>query len=807
MDALIKDIRYGMRSLFRRPASTTLAVVALALGIGANTAIFSVVNSVLLRPLPFAEPEHVVSVWERGIRAGVDRNELAPANFIDLRAQNEVFSGLGAFAEKSFNLSGSREPERLDGLLVSANVLSLLGVQPAIGRTFSPEEDQPGQDQVVVLSHRLWQRRFDREPTIVGQKITLDAQPFTVIGVMPEGFFFPARETELWTPLAMGPDEAAGRGDHYLRAVARLKTGITPAAATAHLQTLGKRLEAEYPRTNEGLTFFASSFHDDYIGDIRTPLFIMLAAVATVLLIACSNVANLLLARVASRRKEISVRVALGATRWSIVRQFLVESLLLGLLGGTLGVLVCVWGVSALSKLLPQTLSQIRAVSIDGRVLVFSLVATLFTTLVFGLLPALQASRTQPTDTIKEGGPVISGWCSSRTRRALLVTQVALAVVLLVGAGLLIRSFARLLNVDPGFKTENLLTMRTVLPFPKYRSPETRRTFYDEVLRRVHEIPQVESAGIISFLPLSFSGINFSFSIEGQTQPSDANLPMALYRVVSPDYFRTMGLSVQGRSFDAHDNSNAPAVIVINRRIANQFWPGSDPIGRRLKIGPLDSANPWATVIGVVNDVRQGGLYGEPGFDLYTPYTQDPRGFTAPRDLIVKTKGDSQAIAAAVRRAVWEVDKDQPVSDVRSMDQVVSETVSRERFQTVLLTIFAVLALSLACIGLYGLISYAVTDRTHEIGLRIALGARRWNVLSLVINRGLILTLLGIVIGLGGAFALTRTLKAMLFEVSPTDPVTFVGVPLLLLVVALGACYFPAWRATKVDPLIALRYE
>jgi predicted permease len=807
MDALIKDIRYGLRSLLRRPASTTLAVLALALGIGVNTAIFSVVNSVLLRPLPFAEPERVVSVWERGLRVGLDRNELAPANFIDIRDQNNVFSDVGIFGETSLNLSDVGEPERLDGLLVSAKVLGLLGVQPKLGRTFSPEEDQPGQNKVVVLSDRLWQRRFNRDPAIVGRNVTLDAQPFTVIGVMPEGFFFPAREPELWIPWAMGPDEAAGRGDHYARAIARLKPGVTTAAANAYLQTLGKRLEVEYPRTNEGLSFFASSFHDDYVGKIRRPLFIMLAAVATVLLIACSNVANLLLAHVASRRKEISVRAALGASRWSIVRQFFVESALLGLTGGALGVLVCVWGVSALTSLLPETLSQIRAVNIDARVLLFSLSATLFTTFAFGFFPALQASRAQLNATMKESGPVISGWRSSRTRRALLVTQVALAAVLLVSAGLLIRSFGRLLNVDPGFKTENLLTMRMVLPFPKYGTLESRRAFYDNVLRRIQDIPQVESAGIISFLPLSFGGMNFGFSVEGQTQVSDMNISMALYRVVSPDYFRTMGLSIQGRTFDVHDDSKAPAVVVINRRMANQFWPGTDPIGRRLKIGPVDSPSPWATVIGVVSDVRQGGLYEDPGFEWYAAYAQERRGFVAPRDLVVRTKANSQAIAAAVRKAVWEVDKDQPVSSVRTMNQVVADTVSRERFQTVLLTIFAVLALSLACIGLYGLISYAVTDRTHEIGLRIALGARRWNVLSLVINQGLTLTLIGIVIGLTAAFALTRTLGAMLFEVTPTDPLTFLLVTVMLLSVALLACYVPARRATKIDPLVALRYE
>ncbi len=808
MHTLLNDIRFASRSLMKRPASTLLALMALALGIGMNTAIFSAVNNVLLRPLPFRDANRVVSVWERGLSAGIGRNEMAPANFIDLRSQNQAFVDIGAFGEKSFNFSGVGEPERLDGLLVSANVLSLLGVEPMYGRTFALEEDQPDQNQVVVLSQNLWERRFNRDPSIVGKKITLDAQSFTVIGVMPRGFFFPNRTTELWTPLAMGPDEAAGRGDHYLRVIARLKPGITIEQANQNLQAIASQLETQYPRTNEDLTFFANSFHDDYVGDIRTPLLILLAAVAVVLLIACANVANLLLAQVASRRKEISIRAAVGATRWIIVRQFLVESVLLAVAGGVLGVVVAIWGVSVLSTLLPESLAQIRGINVDTSVLAFSLAATFLTALIFGLFPAFQASRAEAIESMKEGGPVTSGSRAAHGRRMLLVTQVALAVVLVVSAGLLIRSFRRLLNVDVGFATNNLLTMRMVLPNPKYRKPEARSAFYDEVLRRVGEIPHVESAGMISFLPLSFSGMNFSFSVEGQPQPSDNNLPLAVYRVVSPDYFRTIGIPLdRGRTFGVHDDSQAPPVVVINRRLATQFWPGSDPVGRRLKVGPADSPNPWATVVGIVGNSRQSGLYGDPTLELYVPYKQERRGFTAPRDLIVRTKGDPSSIAAAVRAAVWDVDKDQPVSNVRTMNQVVSETVSRERFQTVLLTLFGGLAVCLACIGLYGLISYAVANRTYEIGLRVALGAQSWDVLTLIVKQGVVLTFIGIAVGLSAAFAVTRFLAGMLFEISPTDPLTFFSAAALLLLVAVVACYVPARRATKVDPLVALRYE
>jgi len=808
MTRLIHDIRFASRSLMKRPASTLLALMALALGIGMNTAIFSAVNNVLLRRLPFRDADQVVSVWERGLRADIDRNELAPANFLDLKKQNEVFVDIGAFGEKSFNLSGVGEPERLDGSLVSANVLSLLGVQPLRGRTFALEEDQPDQNQVVVLSHNLWERRFNRDDSIVGQKITLDAQSFTVIGVMPRGFFFPNRTTELWTPLAMGPDEAAGRGDHYLRVIGRLKPNVTIERASQNLRTIGSRLEAEFPRTNEHLTFFANSFQDDYVGKIRTPLLIMLAAVGVVLLIACANVANLLLAQVVSRRKEIGIRAAVGATRWFIVRQFLIESVVLAVAGGVLGVVVAIWGVSVLSTLIPENLAQIRGISVDTTVLTFSLAATFLTALIFGVFPAFQASRSDAIESMKEGGPVSGGSRVPHGRRLLLVTQVALAIVLVVSAGLLIRSFRRLSNVDIGFSTNNLLTMRMVLPNAKYGKPEARRAFYDEVLRRVSEIPQVESAGMITFLPLSFSAMNFSFSVEGQQQPSDSNLPMALYRVVSPDYFRAIGIPVdRGRPFDVHDNSQAPPVVVINRRLANQFWPHSDPVGRRLKVGPADSPNPWATVVGVVGDARQSGLYGEPDLEMYVPYAQERRSFVAPRDLVVRTKGEASVIAAAVRAAVWNVDKDQPVSNVRTMNQVLSETVSQEKFQTLLLTLFGSLAVLLACIGLYGLISYAVTNRTNEIGLRLALGAQNADVLTLILKQGVVVTFVGIVVGLSVAFALTRILTGMLFEISPTDPLTFFSAAALLFVVAVLACYVPARRATKVDPLVALRYE
>ena len=809
MDSLIKDIRYGARSLVKRPASTVVALITLALGIGVNTAIFSVVDSILLRPLPFKDSERVVSIWEQGLAQGVAQNEVAPANFFDLRSQSQSFEGIGAHGPQDINLTGDGEPERLNGELVSANVLSILGVEPALGRTFLANEDQEGQHRVVVLSDALWQRRFNRDPSIVNRNITLNGESFTVVGVMPRGFFFPERETELWIPWAMEPEQASGRGDHYLRLVARLKSGATLQQASADVASIGGRLAAEYPKTNEGLGFIVNSLHQDYVGDLRLPILIMFAAVGLVLLIACANVANLLLAQATTRRREIAIRIALGARRWTIVRQLLVESLLLASTGGLLGVLGAVWGVQALAKLLPASLSKLQDVNVDARVLLFTLGVSLLTAIVFGGVPALLAAAAKPGQTLSDVARDVAGGTSGRyVRRVLVVSEVALAVVLLVGAGLLIRTFQLLRQVNTGFSTENLLTMKMVLPMPKYAKPETRRTFYDEVLRRINEVPGIESAGMITFLPLSFNGMNFSFSVEGQTSTSDMKLPFALYRVVSPDYFRAMSIPLQrGRFFDAHDSPDSPPVIVISRRLADQYWPGEDPTGKRIKVGPLDSPNPWLTVVGVVADVRQAGLYGDPRMDMYAPYAQDRRAFIAPRDLVLQTKGDPASVAAAVRQAVWSVDKDQPISNIRTMDQVFAAAISQERFQALLLGLFAALALVLACVGLYGVISYAVAQRTHEIGVRMALGAQPVDVLRLVLRQGMGLTFAGLIVGIGVGLIATRVLSDMLYGVTPRDPLTFIGVPALLLLVAFLACYIPARRATRIDPLVALRYE
>lgn len=809
MGTFWQDLRYGARMLWKNRGFTAVAVTALALGIGFNTAIFSVVDTVLLRPLPYSQPDRLVSVWESNLRVGMARSEMAPANYLDLRAQNQVFDEVGAFLDQSVTLTGRGEPERLEAQSVSANLLSLLGVQPTAGRTFLANEDQPGQHRVAVLSYGLWQRRFDRDVGIVGQQITLDGQPYTVVGVMPPGFFFPQRDSELWTPLAMEREQASGRGDHYLRVIARLKPDVSAERAEVEVESIAARLAAEYPRTNEGLGVFLNSLHEDYVGDIRSRLLILFGAVGLVLLIACANVANLLLARSTTRQREVAIRTALGAKRWRIARQLLTESLMLACLGGLAGLLIAIWGVEFLMGLAPQTLFQVQGVSVDGRVLLFTLFVTLVTGLVFGLVPALQASRIQPGESLKEGARGAPGGARvHRLRSALVVCEVAVALVLLVGAGLLLRSFQRLSHVDPGFNTENLLTMRTVLPSAKYQQPEQRRAFYDELLRRVEGLPGVESAGMISFIPLSFSGMNFSFTVEGSRPVTDMNLPLAIYRVISPDYFRTMRIpTLRGRAFDRQDTVEKPAVVVVNRRLANQFWPGQDAVGKRVKVGPADSPNPWATVIGVVGDVRQVGLQGEQRLEMYATYKQDPRGFIAPRDLVVRSKAEPASIVAAVREQVWAVDKDQPVSNVRTMERVFANAVARERFQTLLLSLFAGLALVLAVVGLYGVMSYTVTQRTHEIGIRMALGAQRKEVLRLIIGQGMVLTLVGVALGLGVALGVTRLMAGILYDVTATDPTTFVAVAGLLAAVAFIACYIPARRATKVNPLVALRYE
>ncbi|HET9530565.1 MAG TPA: ABC transporter permease [Blastocatellia bacterium] len=806
METLLQDLRYGFRMLLKYPGFTIVAVLTLALGIGMNTAVFSVVNAVLLRPLPYRNPERLVMVWENVEKLGLARSEVAPANFIDLCEQGRAFEQIAAFHNLSLNLAGVGEPERIEGQRVSSGLLRLLGVEPALGRVFLPEEDQPGADAVVVISYGLWQRRFGGSPDTVGKSYLLDNRSTTVIGVMPESFQFPDRKAELWVPMVFETGEASSRGDHYLKVVARLKDETSIEQAQKELDAIAARLAEQHPRTNSDRGVVLVPLHKDMVGERLTPLLIVFGVVGLVLLITCVNIANLLLARAATRQKEFAVRAALGAGQLRLVRQLLTESLLLAVSGGAAGLLVAVWSIGFLTRLIPDSLSPALGLSLDARVFTFTLGVSLLAGVIFGLAPSLEFSRPELSEALKEGSRASAGASRNRLRNLLVVSEVALALVLLIGAGLMIRSFFKLVNVDPGFEAENVLTMRVQLAFNKYSSPEQRNAFYDQMLQRIEALPGVHSAGVISFLPLDPVGIHFTFSIKGRTLPGELNLPYAAYRVGSPDYFRAMEISLlRGRTFTSQDTKDAPSVVIINKNMADRFWPGEDVIGKQIKIGPPDSPNPWSTVIGVVKDVKHNKLEDELSPQIYAPYYQDRRGFVAPRDLVVRTTADPLALAGVIRNEVWAIDQDQPVSKIQTMEEVVSASVVNPRFHTMLLGIFGGLALVLAAVGLYGVMAYSVAQRTHEIGVRMALGARVSDVVMMVLKQGIMLTSIGIALGLGAAFVLTRLMTGLLYGVSSTDLVTFVGVVVFLVVIALLACYIPARRAARVEPVLALR--
>ena len=812
METIFQDLRYGFRMLAKKPGFTFVAVVALALGIGANSAIFSVVNSVLLRPLPFKAPDQLMIVWEDSAKYGFPKDTPAPANFIDWRDQNQVFDTLAAVASQTFNLMGTGEPEKIEGQRVSAAFFPMLGVEPILGRSFLAEEDKAGAGRVVIMNYGLWQRRFGSDPDIVGKPVTLNGQPYTVVGVMPKDFRFPdpfqsaGEDNALYVPIAFSSEEASTRGGHYLIVYGRAKSGVTVEQAQAEMTTIAARLEQQYPETNMSVGATVVSLHEQLVGDIKPALLILLGAVGFVLLIACANVANLLLARAVARQKEIALRTALGASRARLVGQFLTESVLLAALGGAVGLLLAVFGLKLLATLIPPNLSQAKAISIDASVLGFTFLVSLLTGVIFGLAPALQASRPNLNDALKEGGKGTSGAARSPLRSLLVVSEVALALVLLVGAGLMINSFFRLRNVDPGFNSANILTMSVVLPRSKYSDHAKRTAFYNEILQRIQSLPGVESAGVITNLPLSFKGNNAGVTIEGRPEPPVDQIPIVITRAVSDSYFRTMGIALsKGREFNGQDRPDTPGSIIVSESTARTFWPDEGPLGKRLKLGGYNSDEPWLSVVGVVKDVRQFELNIAPKPQVYFPYTQMP--YFAPRDLAIRTSGDPSRLAAAVRNEVWAVDKDQPVSNVSTMEAILAYSVARERFNMLLLAIFAGVALALAAVGIYGVMSYSVTQRTHEIGVRMALGATSRDVLGLVIGQGVKLVSVGVAIGLASAFALTRVMESLLFGVSATDPATFAVISIVLMAVAMFASYIPARRATKVDPMIALRYE
>jgi putative ABC transport system permease protein len=805
----VQDVRFALRMFAKNPGFTMVAVLALALGIGANSAIFSVVDTILLRPLPFKNPEQLVMIWEEATHLGFPKDTPSPANFLDWRQQSTVFDEMSAFAERSFNLTGVGEPERLDGRRVSANLFDLLGVTPIVGRTFVSEEDKPG-TKVAILSEGLWKRRFGGDPSVIGRAITLNNESYTVVGVVRSTMRLPSFgkwRDQVWVPLGFSSEEAAMRGSHFLEVIARMKPDVKLTQARSEMQTIMARLAQQYPDVNARRGAVVNPLHEEIVGNIKPALLVLLGSVVFVLLIACANVANLLLARAAVRQKEIALRLALGADRARLTKQLLVESVILSLLGAIVGLGFAYAGLQVLTRFVPPEVMQTDAIAIDPSVLAFTLVIAIITGLTFGLAPASQASHFNLNDTLKEGGrDAGAGGRGKRLRSSLVVAEVAVSFILLIGAGLLINSFMHLRNLDPGFRADHLLTLNVDLSEVKYPDTQRRVTFFDEVLRRVRELPGVQSVAAAGNLPFTYNGDSTIISVEGIPDPPIDQWPDVVYRAVGSGYFKTMGIPLlHGRDFNDQDTLENTLGVVIGEKTAKHYWPNKDPIGKRLKLGSATSEGPWRTVIGVVKDVRQNDFIAEPKMQMYFSYRQ-LKSMTS-NALIVRTGVDPLSLATSVRNVIWSVDKDQPVANIASMEQIVSDAVARQRFSMLLLGIFAGLALVLAAVGIYGVMSYSVAQQTREIGIRIALGAKRSDVLVMTVKNGLKLVGVGLVVGLIVAFVLTRVMASLLFGISATDPLTFFSIAIVLLGVALLASYIPALRATKIDPMIALRAQ
>jgi len=806
MKSFGSDIRYALRNLLARPGFTAIALITLALGVGGTTTIFSVVNALLVKPLKFPDLERVVAVWENQPSRGRERNEVSMANYLDWRQQSQNFEHLGLYRWWSVNLTGVEPPERIQGFLVTANFLAVVGVKPLLGRGFSADEDQPGKDPVAILAYGLWQRRFGGDANIINRPITLNGVARTVIGVMPQGYTFP-KGADVIAPITITPELKQSRQSHSYLVVGRLKPSVSIQQTQADLGAIAARLEQEYPQTNSGWGVVVYPIVEDTVRMYKVAIWIMMAAVGLVLLIACANVANLMLARAAGRQKEIALRSALGASRWRIIRQLLTESLMLALLGGALGALIAYWGIDLLRALNPGEAAKFAPgwdqLGLNLPVLSFTLSVSVLSGLLFGLAPAWQSSRPDLNTALKEGGHQTT-FRSQRLRRLLVISEIALSLMLLVAAGLLIRSFASLLKTDPGFNPENILTLNLILPPAKYKEPAQRAAFYSQLVARADSVAGVESAAAINYLPLGGSNSSDAFLIEGIPEPPPGKHFLGRYRVCTPRLFETLGIRIlKGRSFTDQDRDGAPPVIIVNETLARKYWPDADPIGKRMRFtGPIQD-NPWIEVVGVVGDVRHElNLAMTP--DFYLPHAQDPWSSMV---VVAKTKVEPMALVEALRQQVWSLDKDQPVFDVRSMHQVRSISIALHSFSTGILGIFAGVALLLAAIGIYGVMSFTVTQRTHEIGIRMALGASAGDVLRMVVKNGMALALIGVVAGLGGAWALTRYMGSLLVGVHPTDALTLTAVSCLLVIVALFACFIPARRATKVDPLVALRYE
>ena len=802
MQTLIRDLQYGIRMLIRKPGFTLIAVVTLALGIGANTMIFSVVNAVLLSPLPFPDSARLVRLSESHQKY---KANFTYASFYDLGNETESLENIAAARFWSDNLTDSTEPEQVSIMLVSANFFAALGVPPQLGRTFLPEEDSPGRNNVVVLSHALWQRRYGGDPNLIGKPIKVSGNERTVIGVMPSGFqsnVLFSGQYDLWAPLMSGGSLRDNRRSHLLAVIARLKPRATIAQAEGELGALAAAIEQQNLGVDDpelGVTVVG--LQDRLVAPMRPALMVLLFAVGCVLLIACANVANLVLARSAAREREMAIRLALGASRWRIARQLLTESALLGVAGGAAGLLLAVWGVDSITAFAPANLPRIDEVRIDARVLGFTLFTSLLTGILFGLAPALQLPRLSIHEVVKDGGRGSVGTRRRWLRHLLVVAEVAAALVLLIGAGLLINSFLRLQQVDRGFDARNVLTLNLTLS--RYSTTEQQVAFLKDALERVAQTPGARAAGLTSTLPLR-GGPSTEFVIEGRPPLEVGDEPSADIRIIDPNYFHAMGIPIQaGRPFAETDSTDAPRVMVINENMARRFWPDEDPIGKRVTMkdwGPPLTGE----IVGIASDVKANGLDSETRPMIYWPYPQFPTIFNS---IVVRTDGDPLSLVGAIKSQIWSVDPAQPIASVETMETVLADSVAPRRFNMLLIGIFAALALALAAIGIYGVISYTASQRTHEIGIRMAMGARGSDVLKLVVGQGMTLALAGVVVGLAAAFGLTRLMSSLLFGVSPTDAVTFAVIATLLAGVALVACIVPARRATKVDPMVALRYE
>jgi putative ABC transport system permease protein len=765
---------------------------------------------VLLRPLQFRDPEQLCVVWEEASFAGFPTNTPAPANYVDWKNQNQSFADMAAASSDSFNITGDGEPERIQANSVNANFFQIFGVQPLLGRGFLPEEDRPGGNKVAVISYSLWRSRYGSDISIINREILLNGEKHTVVGVMPAGFQFLENDVRLWVPLALDQEELANRGGHYLQVVARLKPGVALSQAQADMNAVMRRIATDHPAdTFDGkLGVVVMPLRDQLVGDARSSLTVLLVAVAFVLLIACANVAGLLLARAVARRREIALRMALGADRFRVVRQLLTESLLLAIVAGVLGSILAYVSFTFLQGLIPEQMALSASLKLDVRILVFTLAISIVTGIIFGLVPAIQAAKFDLNNALKQS--TTRATASGRLRSTLIVFEVALSIVLLVGAGLLIQTLFQLFRQYSVLEPDKILTMRTILPREKYKEKQLRDNFYQQVLQRVEHLPGVVSAGYSTSVPLLWKGGTSGFFPEGTKAPIPGMAYDATHRQVSADYLKTMNIPLrQGRYFDNRDNAQSMPVAIINETMARQYWPGENALGRRFKVGdPDDPERPWTQIVGIVADIRQMGIDEPVKAEMFLPYQQiNHNPWFQPRDLAIRTNGDTSNLVGAVRQIIREVDPDQPISNVATMEEVLGVEAAQRRMGMIMLVGFAVLALLLASLGIYGVLAYFVTQHTNEIGVRQALGATPRDILFLVLKKGMGLTLVGVVLGLASAFALTRLMSSLLFGVKASDPLTFVAVPLLLAFVALLACYIPARRATKVNPLVALRYE